>query len=74
MRWAIIAHPDQYINGRLVQTPRLVPEDALPVAVAQEWIVLARDSQVEPVHTDANLQSNPRRPHGYGAVEENDGA
>lgn len=73
MGWAIIAHPGQYLLGQLVQTPMLVSEDALPTARAQEWIVLAQDSDVEPVNIDANLQRNPNRQHGYGAVED-DGA
>ena len=61
MRWALIAHPGQFIKGHLVQTPMLIAEAAIPIAVAQEWIVLATESDVvEPV-VDMTLLSNPRR-------------
>ena len=60
MRWALIAHPGQYLKGHLVQTPMLIAEAAVPTAVAQEWIVLAKDSEMEP-NMDVNVQSNPRR-------------
>ena len=60
MRWALIAHLGQFIRGKLVQTPIHIAEAAIPTAVAQEWIVLARDSDLEPA-APVNVQSNPRR-------------
>ena len=68
MRWALIAHSNQFRKGYLVQAPKNIPEDAVPAALAQEWIVLARDSQVYGdrvlyalMPPDVPLQSNPRR-------------
>lgn len=61
MFWVLIAHPDQYLEGRLLQTPDLIPETAVPIAVAQGWIVVARDRDLAPVNIDVNLHSNPHR-------------
>lgn len=62
MRWALVAHPDQFIRGRLVQTPKPIPEDAAAVAQSQGWIVLITDTDCfdTPLTVD-NAQSNPRR-------------
>lgn len=70
-RWALMTHPDQVINGKLVQEPMRIQESSMPAALAQGWRFVAweaddRERPIEPA------QSNPRR-HGYGAVEE-DGA
>lgn len=68
MRWALVSHPNQYIRGRLVQTPRNISEAAVPIAVAQGWVVLARDTGIYDNRTlkvlqpvDVPAQSNPRR-------------
>lgn len=67
MRWAVVAHPDQFIKGRLVQTPRAIPEDSLPIAIGQGWIVLASDTDLVPaVNVEPNLQSNPSRIVDHG--------
>lgn len=60
MRWAIISHPEQWVNGQLLQIPKPIAEDCLPVAIAQGWIVLARDSEFPVKPMDMNLL-NPRR-------------
>lgn len=73
MGWAIASHPDHVqplANGRLrlMVPPLLIPEDRLAAAMGQGWIVLGRDSDVEPP-SDVNVQSNPRRldePRDYG--------
>ena len=57
----VIAHPDQWIKGRLVKVPRPIPEDALPVALAQGWILLGRDSDVYAAPSKVNVQRNPNR-------------
>ena len=71
MHWAVIAHPDQFIRGRLVVAPKQIAEACVPAAVAQGWIVLARDSDLTP---DVPMQRNPNRirwrEHGYGYTEE----
>ena len=68
MHWAIIAHPEQFIRGRLVNSPKAIAEACVPAAVAQGWIVLARDSALR--RADVPMQRNPnrlrRREHGYG--------
>ncbi len=46
MFWAVIYHPQQIVNGRLVLPPRQIAEACLPVAIVQGWIVLARDSDM----------------------------
>lgn len=76
MRWALVAHPAQFIRGKLVQTPRHIPEDSVPVARAQGWIVIGTDTEVlEQPLVDVPAQSNPHRlKHGYGHVEGEDGA
>ena len=62
MRWALVAHPDQFIRGRLVQTPKHIPEDAAAVAQSQDWIVIGTDTEVlEQPLVDVPVQSNPRR-------------
>lgn len=74
MRWAIASHPDHVQvlpNGRLrlMVPPLQIPEDRLPAAMGQGWIVLGRDSDVESPPIDVNVQSNPRRldePRDYG--------
>lgn len=81
MRWTVIAHPDQYIKGCLVQTPKCISEEAVPAAVAQGWMVLARDTGIyddrmlkalAPI--DVPLHSNPRRQkHRDDATEQEDG-
>ena len=67
MYWALITHPDQWIRGRLVVPPKHIAEACVPAAVAQGWIVLARDSDLIP---DVPMQRNPNRirwrAHGYG--------
>ena len=59
MNWAIIAHPKQFIRGRLVVAPETCVETCLPTALAQGWIVVARDSEM--VSSDPPAQTNP--PH-----------
>lgn len=66
MGWAIASHPDHVqplANGRLrlMVPPLLIPEDRLAAAMGQGWIVLGRDSDIEPPPIDVNLQSNPVR-------------
>lgn len=70
MRWALVAHPDQFIHGQLVNMPRNIPEDSVPVATAQGWVVLGQDTGIyddrvlkalEPPAMDMDLLSNPRR-------------
>ena len=69
MFWAVIAHPEQFIQGRLVVAPKAIAEACLPAAVAQGWIVLARDSDVVTAPITPT-QRNPNRirwrEHGYG--------
>lgn len=59
MQWAVVCHPDQFLNGRLIQTPRAIPEDSVPVAMAQGWIVLATESALVPA--DVPVPLNPPR-------------
>ena len=61
MRWAIITHPQQWIKGRLVVSPQVIVENCVPAAMAQGWIVLARDSEFPVKHMNMNMLSNPRR-------------
>lgn len=61
MRWAIIAHQGQWIKGRLIVPPKVIAEACVPAAVAQGWIVLARDSEVPVTPMALHLHSNPRR-------------
>ena len=72
MHWALIAHPEQFIRGRLVVPPKAIAEACVPAAVAQGWIVLARDSTL--MRADLPMQRSPnrlrRRDHGYGHTEE----
>ena len=65
MRWAVIAHPDQWIRGRLVVAPKKIAEACLPAAVAQGWIVLARDSDLTVPPTRLSHRMRWRE-HGYG--------
>lgn len=62
MRWALVAHPGQFIRGRLVQAPKTIPEDSAQVAVSQGWIVIGTDTEVfEQPLVDVPVQSNPRK-------------
>jgi hypothetical protein len=61
MQWSVVYHPEQIVKGRLVQPPRCIPEDSLPVALGQGWILLGRDSEFVSETTDVNVQMNPRR-------------
>ena len=61
MRWAVLVHPTQWITGRLVVVPTLMAEACVPAAVAQGWVVLARDSEVPVTPMALHLHSNPRR-------------
>lgn len=73
MRWALAFHPDHIKhlpNGRnrLMVAPMDIPEDRIPGARRQGWIVLGADSDIYPA-ADMNLHSNPRR-----VAEDGDGA
>lgn len=61
MRWAVVYHPQQIIKGRLVQSPRTIAEDSVPIAMGQGWIVLGTDSECVPEPPPVNVQMNPRR-------------
>ena len=61
MRYAILSHPEQWITDRLALSPICLAEACVPAAVAQGWIVLARDSACPVKHMDLPAQSNPRR-------------
>lgn len=74
MGFALITHPARFRPiWRGLMAPMVVNESSLPIALAQGWMVLARDSDVLQVNIDANLQRNPNRAHGYGYTED-DGA
>lgn len=74
--FALVFHPEQErAEGRLLQTPMAILERCVPTAEAQDWIVLARDSDVVAPGVNLNLQSNPVRRHDdsdyrKGAVRE----
>lgn len=75
-RWALMTHPDQVINGKLVQEPMRIQESSIPAAAAQGWKFVAweADELESPL---VPTQSNPRRQvHGDCAVDrqEEDGS
>lgn len=74
MRWALVFHPAQFIRGRLVQVPKPIPENSVPIAVSQGWRVIGTDTEIlEQPLVDVPSQSNPQRlKHGYGHVEGED--
>lgn len=72
MGFALITHPARFRptwTGLLA--PMEIPESKIGLAVAQGWIVIARDSDVYAPVVEVPAQSNPRRQvHGYGAVRD----
>ena len=71
---ALIVHPEHLAmfrrHGRII-APMDIDEASIPVAVAQGWIVLGRDSDIRP-QINVNVQSNPQREHGYGVTRDDD--
>lgn len=70
MPYALVFHPDQIVETpeghyRLIVPPMLMQERDVAAARAQEWIVLAQESDVcrEPLPKGMrmDLLSNPRR-------------
>lgn len=65
IRSVLMIHPDQLTKtGELLRGiyPLAIPEDRVIVARAQQWIVLATDSDIlGPRSIDMTLVSNPRR-------------
>ena len=58
-RFALVAFPAATVNGMPIIID--ITEDAVPAAVARNWIVLGRDSQMFAESTTSPAQSNPRR-------------
>lgn len=62
MRWALVAHPQECVRGRWMQALKPIPEDSVPVARSQGWIVIGTDTEIlEQPLVDVPIQSNPRR-------------
>ena len=59
---ALIIHPARFDDTRecLLQGPIDCPESKLPIALAQGWIVLVKESDVMS-HVEVPVQSNPVR-------------
>ena len=75
IRSVLMFHPEQLTKtGDLLRGiyPLSIPEDRVAMARAQQWIVLAMDSDILGPALLVPSQSNPRRAHTdrKGAVDE----